>query len=352
MSRAPRSIPGILTAIVISFVVVTYALSFALTALAIITTQLGPNLLRLYGVLPVYLFALIYLRIIPANGLILIIVLMTIFSACLWAAAIDRGGFIASLKALTRKSKPISTPNWLVVMPLLSSSLLIVTVLLSILLNSSGVSVGSLPATTPEELFASVTYAPVAEEVGFRITPIGLLIVIRTLLPLHRGRGLTRAGPITVAGRIALALFSPDRAKEDAGLPSIGTKGWHGIHWSEWILLGATSILFGLAHSLSGAGWGPGKALTAGLSGFALGVVYLWYGSYANILLHWSFNVYVFVILGSLAGGLYSDVLASLSFFATIFLSIAGLVYCIRWLKPVKTPIMQTATPLAPPPQF
>ena len=110
--------------------------------------------------------------------------------------------------------------------------------------------------------------------------------------------------------------------------------------------------MFGLAHSLSGAGWGPGKALTAGLSGLALGVVYLWYGSYANILLHWSFNVYVFVILGSLAGGLYSDVLASLSFFATIFLSIAGLVYGIRWLKSVKTPTMQTATPLAPLPQF
>src|SRR6266487_828759 len=97
MSRAPHSIPGVLTAIVISFVVVTYALSFALTALAIITTQLGPNLLRLNGVLPVYLFALISLRIIPANGLILITVLMAIFSACFWAAAIDRGGFIASL---------------------------------------------------------------------------------------------------------------------------------------------------------------------------------------------------------------------------------------------------------------
>src|SRR2546427_292508 len=81
MSRAPRSILGILTAIVISFVVVTYALSFALAALAIITTQLGPNLLRLNGVLPVYLFALISLRIIPANGLILVIVLMAIFSA-------------------------------------------------------------------------------------------------------------------------------------------------------------------------------------------------------------------------------------------------------------------------------
>src|SRR2546428_708748 len=136
------------------------------------------------------------------------------------------------------KRNPTSTPDWLVVMPLLSSSLLIVTVLLSILLNSSGVSVGSLPATTPEELFASVAYAPVAEEVGFRITPIGLLIVIRTLLPLHRGRGR------------------------------------------------------------------------------------------------------------------YSEPFAALSFLTTIFLSIAGLVYGIRWLKPVKTPIMQTATPLAPPPQF
>src|SRR5256886_15708894 len=79
MSRAPHSIPGVLTAIVIPFVVVTYALSFALAALAIITNQLGPNLLRLNGVLPVYLFALISLRIIPANGLILVIVLMAFF---------------------------------------------------------------------------------------------------------------------------------------------------------------------------------------------------------------------------------------------------------------------------------
>src|SRR5207244_9906681 len=114
MSRAPHSIPGILTAIVISFVVVTYALSFALTSIAIITTQLGLNLLRLNGVLPVYLFALIYLRIIPANGLILIIVLMSIFLACFWAAAIDLGGFIDGLQVLMMLLKPTSTSNWFI----------------------------------------------------------------------------------------------------------------------------------------------------------------------------------------------------------------------------------------------
>src|SRR5437879_1287236 len=121
MSQAPRSIPGILTAIAISFVVVTYALSFVLAAFAIIATQLGPNLLRLNAVLPVYLFALISLRVIPANGLILIVFLMAIFSACFWAAARDRGGFIASLKALTKKSKRTTNPQWSVVRPLLSS---------------------------------------------------------------------------------------------------------------------------------------------------------------------------------------------------------------------------------------
>jgi hypothetical protein len=352
MSQPPRSIAGILTAIAIGFVVLTYALSFVLAAIAMITTPLGPNLYRLNGVLPVYLFALFSLRLIPANGLILIVVCLAIFSACFWAAAKDRGGFIASLTNLTKKSKPTTTPNWLVVMPLLSSSLLIVTVLLSILLNSTGVSVGSLPTTSPEELLASIAYAPVAEEVGFRITPIGLLVIIRTLIPLHQGRGLKRAGPKTVAGRIALALLSPDRAKEAAGLPSIGTKGWRGIHWIEWILLAATSTLFGLAHSLSNSGWGPGKALTAGLTGFALGIVYLWYGSYSDILLHWTFNVYVFVILGSLVGGVYSNALATLSFLATIFLSIAGVVYGIRWLSPVKTPTIQSSTSVVPPPQF
>ena len=352
MSQARRSIPGIITAIVIGFVILTYALSFVVASLAIIATQLGPELLSLNGLLPVEAFLLIIPRVVPANGLALVIGFMLIFALCFWAAAKDRGGFINSFTALTRRAKPTTTPNWLVVMPLISSFLLVLTLILSISLTSAGVPVGNLPTKNQADLFASVTFAPVAEEIGFRITPIGLVVVVRTLLPLHRGRGFRSAGVATIARRSLIALISPDRAKEAAGLPSIGTRGWHGIHWMEWILLVASSAWFGLLHSLSGAGWGPGKAIPAGLTGLALGIVYLWYGAYANILLHWFFDFYNISIFGELLGGPLSNILASLAVLASLFLAVAGFVYGIRWLKPERPPIQQPSVAEMPLPQF
>ncbi len=350
MSQEPRSIPGIIAAVAIAFVVLTYALSFVITIAAIIATQLGSNLLSLNGFLPLEIFLILVPGVLPANGLGLVLGFMVIFALCFWAAAKDRGGFINSLAGLTRKVKPTSTPNWLVVMPLLSSFLLVLTVILTISLNSAGVPVGNIPQNNPAELFASVTFAPVAEEIGFRITPIGLIVVIRTLLPLHRGRGLRNAGASTVAKRIMIAFISPDRAKEAAGLPSIGTRGWRGIHWAEWILLLASSAWFGLLHSLSGAGWGPGKAIPAGITGLALGIVYLLYGAYANILLHWFFDFYNFTIFGAILGGPLSDILASLAVLTSLFLGAAGLVYGIRWLKPQRPPTPQTPMTQTPPP--
>jgi CAAX prenyl protease-like protein len=352
MSQAPRSIPGIITAIAIAFVVLTYALSFVITIAAIIGTQLGPSLLSLNGFLPLEIFLLLIPGVLPANGLGLVLGFMVIFALCFWAAAKDRGGFVNSLARLARKAKPTTTPNWLVVMPLISSVLLVLTVILTISLNSAGVPVGNIPQSNPAELFASVTFAPVAEEIGFRLTPIGLVVIIRTLLPLHRGRGLRNAGFATVIRRIMIALISPDRAKEAAGLPSIGTRGWRGIHWVEWILLVASSAWFGLLHSLSGAGWGPGKAVPAGITGLALGIVYLWYGAYANILLHWFFDFYNIVVFGAILGGRLSDILATLAVLTSLFLAVAGIVYGIRWLKPQRPQSLQPSMVQVPPPQF
>ncbi|SRR6266568_1860153 len=352
MSQAHRSIPGTITAIVIGFVVLTYALSFLVASVALITTQLGPSLFGLNGFLPLELFLLFIPGVLPANGLGLVAVFMLIFALCFWAAVKDRGGFLNSLAGLTRKAKPATSPNWLVIMPLISSFLLVLTVVLSITLNSAGVPVGNIPQNNPAELFASVTFAPVAEEIGFRISPIGLVVVIRTLLPLHQGRGFRSAGVATVAKRILVALISPDRAKEAAGLPSIGTRGWRGIHWAEWILLIISSAWFGVLHPLSGAGWGPGKAIPAGLTGLALGIVYLWYGAYANILLHWFFDFYNFTIFGALLGGTDSNILADLAVLASLFLGVAAFVYGIRWLKPERPFIVQPTMPQMPQPQF
>src|SRR5947208_13940838 len=103
MSRAPRSIPGILTTIAIAFVILTYAFSFVITVAAIIATQLGSSLLCLNVFLPLEVFLILIPGGLPANGLRLVLAFRLIFALCLWAAATDRGAFITSFAGLTRK---------------------------------------------------------------------------------------------------------------------------------------------------------------------------------------------------------------------------------------------------------
>src|SRR5207247_11064576 len=167
MIQALRSIPGILTAIAIAFVVLTYALSFVITIAAIIETQLGSNLLSLNGFLPLEIFLILIPGVLPANGLGLILAFMLIFALCFWAAAKDRGGFIKSLVGLTRKAKPTTTPNWLVIMPLISSFLLVLTVILTSSLKFAGVPVGHIHQNNPSEIFASQTFSSEDSNNGF-----------------------------------------------------------------------------------------------------------------------------------------------------------------------------------------
>jgi len=80
--------------------------------------------------------------------------------------------------------------------------------------------------------------------------------------------------------------------KEALGLRTIREYGVRGISRLEWVTLFFTSGAFGAAHYLYGGGWEIGKISTAMLSGLALGYVYLRYGAYAPVLLHWFFNYY------------------------------------------------------------
>jgi hypothetical protein len=70
-----------------------------------------------------------------------------------------------------------------------------------------------------------------------------------------------------------------------------GVRG--GISLGEWSMIFFTSIVFGLAHYLSGGGWGIGKVTSASVVGLAMGLTYLIYGVQAPILLHWFFNYYL-----------------------------------------------------------
>jgi hypothetical protein len=85
-----------------------------------------------------------------------------------------------------------------------------------------------------------------------------------------------------------------------------------------------TSIVFGLAHYLSGGGWEIGKATSASVVGLAMGLTYLLYGVQASILLHWFFNYYNYAYY--FASELYTSVLMTsvLIDFITIILGVLG----------------------------
>jgi hypothetical protein len=187
------------------------------------------------------------------------------------------------------------------------------------------------PCPSQAELYASLTYAPISEEIAFRITTLGLLVAVVTI---WKNRSIESESRPRISSLIVASFLSPESAKAKVGLPTITANGRHGIHWSEWILLLTTSSLFGIAHVLSGeTDWGVGKAVTAAISGLALGVVYLGYGAYAAILLHWFFDFYfeTFTVGADVFRGAVVT-LPGLISLATLIVGTVSIVVALTWI--------------------
>jgi hypothetical protein len=77
--------------------------------------------------------------------------------------------------------------------------------------------------------------------------------------------------------------------------------------------------MFGFAHILYGGGWEIGKVSTACLAGFVFAIMYVSYGAYADILLHWFFNYYFTVLdMGSTAYGAAFTGFTNITYFVNI----------------------------------
>jgi membrane protease YdiL (CAAX protease family) len=106
-------------------------------------------------------------------------------------------------------------------------------------------------------------------------------------------------------------MFSPELAKAKMGYRNVRADGFpRGISPVEWVLILLTSLVFGLAHFLAGSGWEAGKVSTAFLAGFVFAIMYVAYGAYASILLHWFFNYYfdVLSIAETAYGGVFQQI--------------------------------------------
>ena len=225
--------------------------------------------------------------------------------------------------------------NYLVVLPQLSTVVLVAVVFLQTLQESAGVQTGGLSFENPVLGFLSVSYAPFVEELSYRITTIGLLDGLHLVWKTRQDpqyQGIKRGFRL-----LATAMWKPEKAKGSLGLRTIGNSGVRGISRLEWLTLAVTSGAFGAAHFLYGGGWEIGKISTAMVSGLALGFVYLRYGAYAPVLLHWFFNYYFGTFdLASQLGLPGAEMLAKgielLNFGAGTLLAVALVVSCLAGL--------------------
>ncbi len=290
---------GKVVAATVSISIGTYVLAIATAIVLIAFTPLGTELLDTQARVPVELFLTLLIIRLPSNLFVVTLVSIVVYLVCFLVAFTQRESFVDEVKSLFGGRIPRRRVNWMVAMPLLASTLLLMVLIITLLQDAAGLSSGSLynPNSPPPDsaLFANLAYAPVAEEVGFRITGLGFFVALVVLF--LKGSIHPPGAPRPVLSAALLSLVSPDLGKSLAGLPNVRNNGLKGIHWFEWLGLGVTSAFFGIAHLLGGADWGIGKVTTAALSGLALGFAYLVYGAYASILLHWFFDLYLSVFL-------------------------------------------------------
>ena len=229
--------------------------------------------------------------------------------------------------------------NWLFVMPVIASALLVGFILITGLQDLFKVPTGALPTPQTDievfDLYLNISYAPLIEEVGFRITPIGgFLLVYLFLIKTFENK-------VTLSSwqRFKLFVFSflyPDSAKNIVGEKTVAVNGFNGISRGEWIIILTTSIMFGIAHILTGIGWEIGKVTSTSVEGFVFAIVYLAYGFQAPILMHWFLNYYSYTIY--LSTQYYPNTLGIFAWieFITLILGVLSLIgFAILGLKKI-----------------
>jgi len=272
-----------------------------------------------------------------------------VFLVCFFVASVVREDVFVSFEKLRSGAMVASFRNYLLFMPVVAGFSFMSTLFIDLFLEMLGIPVEGpkIPGDGTGEFwelrrFLSISYAPIVEEIGFRLIPVGVFIVVYLFL-VRRRNAASQAGGCSRRS-LVLALNFPDKAKKDCGLRSVDGFGFlRGISGGEWVVILLTSVVFGLAHFPFGS-WGPGKFLSAAVVGVFLGVVYLAYGFFAPILLHWFFNYYfnVFSLASSyfwrLSGVLFLVFFANLLFGLFVFVAVVYTFVRRVWRKPESKP--------------
>ena len=159
--------------------------------------------------------------------------------------------------------------------------------MIDVLVSSTGAPIGG-PTGDPLALLLGFAYAPLVEELGFRVFLIGTVAFILTL-----GR----------PWRTALsALWRPSKALEGVAVGS-------GASAIIWAATSFSAVTFGACHVICGTTWDIGKLPEAIYGGFVLGYLYVRYGFHVAVLAHWGVDFFgsVYAFFGQAAYGIPWD---------------------------------------------
>ncbi len=274
--------------------------------------------------LPILLFVIIgFYTPVALNVGLVFLFLWGVFAVCFIAAWEFRESFHGVIeKGFSRPMKKLFD-NWLFAMPIVTSMMLTAVIAIHSFQEAHGVPTGGVSFPDPFEAFFELSYAALIEEIGFRVTPIGAFLIIYLFWA-----GRKNAVTLSLGQRLKLFLTAPlypEKAKKMVGVKTVSDFGVRGgISLGEWVMVFFTSIVFGLAHYLSGGGWEIGKVTSASMVGLAMGLTYLLYGVQAPILLHWFFNYYnyAYYLASELSTSMFI-ILILIDFF-TVILGVLG----------------------------
>jgi len=218
------------------------------------------------------LFVGIYTVSVPVTTSIgsLFAILTAIYAALLAFAGFQHRNALSAMRSALTQGSSEFFANSLIATVIALGALTLGIGLLEIIQASAGIKTGSISGD-PLLLFLSITLAPLREELGFRVALVGFLALVLGFR--HSAKTALKA------------LWRPSAilTGEPGDLPNkVGLS----------IMVVISSILFGAAHYLSGAGWDVGKVSEAAAAGVVLGYLYVRYGFHAAVLLHWGVNYF------------------------------------------------------------
>ena len=159
--------------------------------------------------------------------------------------------------------------------------------IIDLFVTSTGAPIGG-PTGDPLALLLGFAFAPLVEEIGFRVLLIGTVAFILSL-----GRPWKAA---------LSALWRPSRAIEGLAVGS-------GASVIIWVATSFSAVTFGACHVICGSTWDIGKLPEAIYGGFVLGYLYVRYGLHVAVLAHWGVDFFgsVYSFFGQAAYGIPWD---------------------------------------------